>query len=242
MTATRDRRRRPALPESVTRTSRSTATAATTSTSYDLAIRYDPATDLLRGTATIRARATQALSSFNLDLVGLTVLSVEVNSAPAAFRREGDELTVVPRRPLRDRSRFRVVVRYEGVPETVGDPVLGGISGFIHTDDGALVVGQPDVAATWYPVNDHPSDAASYRFDITVPAGLEAVANGVLTDQRTRDGWTTWSWVAREPMASYLTTATIGEFDAGRLPRGRDPLLGRARSRPLRPAADAAHR
>ena len=119
----------------------------------------------------------------------------------------------MPRRAVRDRSNFRVVVRYEGVPETVGDPVLGGISGFIHTDDGALVVGQPDVAATWYPVNDHPSDAASYRFDITVPEGLEAVANGVLTGERTRDGWTTWSWVAREPMASYLTTATIGEFD-----------------------------
>ena len=73
---------------------------------YDLAIRYDPATDVLQGTATIRARATQALSSFNLDLVGLTVLSVEVNSQPAAFHRDGDELTVVPQRAVRDRSQL----------------------------------------------------------------------------------------------------------------------------------------
>ena len=35
-----------------------------------------------------------------------------------------------------------------------------GFSGFIPTDDGTFVAGQPDVAATWYPVNDHPLDKA----------------------------------------------------------------------------------
>ncbi|HEX2505276.1 MAG TPA: M1 family aminopeptidase, partial [Gaiellaceae bacterium] len=88
-----------------------------------------------------------------------------------------------------------------------------GESGFFHTDDGTLVVGEPHVAATWYPVNDHPIDKASYTFRITVPAGLEAVANGRLLNRRTEGGWTTWLWDAKAPMAAYLTTATIGEFD-----------------------------
>ncbi len=60
---------------------------------YDLAIRYDPATDVLQGMATIRAQATQELSPFNLDLVGLTVRSVKVNGTPATFqpqRRRAD--------------------------------------------------------------------------------------------------------------------------------------------------------
>ena len=70
------------------------------------------------------------------------------------------------------------------MPETIVDSELG-MSGFIHTDDGTLVVGQPDVASTWFPVNDHPIDKASYTFEITVPAGLEAIANGVL--QRAAD-------------------------------------------------------
>jgi hypothetical protein len=77
-----------------------------------------------------------------------------------------------------------VVVRYDGVPEPVRDPVFGTFAGFIPTDDGALVVGEPDVAATWYPVNDHPSDAASYTFDITVPEGECGVAAAV--DRRCR--------------------------------------------------------
>ena len=76
------------------------------------------------------------------------------------------------------------------------------------------MAGQPDVAATWFPVNDHPLDKASYLFRITVPRGLKAIANGELIRKNNRDGeTTTWVWRASEPMASYLTTATIGQFE-----------------------------
>jgi aminopeptidase N len=69
------------------------------------------------------------------------------------------------------------------------------------------------VSATWFPSNDHPRDRASFTFRITVPAGLEAVANGVLKRHRTRGAWTTWTWDAKEPMATYLATMGIGHFD-----------------------------
>jgi hypothetical protein len=178
---------------------------------YGLDIRYEPSTDTLSGVATIRAKARQNLSSFNLDLVGLNVRAIRVNGRRAGWSRDADELTVTPRRGLTKHRRFKTVIVYDGVPETLVD--LFGISGFVHTDDGTVVAGQPHVAATWFPVNDHPLDKASYTFRIKVPAGLEAVANGVLTSSRTRHGWTKWVWHAEEPMASYLATATIGEFD-----------------------------
>ena len=137
---------------------------------YDLDVRYEPSTDVLSGVETIRARATQNLSSFNLDLVGLNVRYIAVNGRRAGWSREGDELTITPRRKLSRGQRFSVFVVYDGVPEPIGDAEIG-LSGFIHTDDGTVVAGQPDVAATWYPVNDHPADKASYRFRINVPAG-----------------------------------------------------------------------
>ncbi|MDR7275821.1 hypothetical protein J2S41_002599 [Catenuloplanes atrovinosus] len=178
---------------------------------YDLDVRYTPATDVLAGTATISARATQNLSAFNLDFEGLTIRSLTVDGAPARFTRDGAELTVVPRRGLPKNRSFTVVVRYDGVPQTINDPILG-TAGVFHTDDGMVIAGQPDVAATWFPVNDHPTDKASYTIKLTVPKGLEAVANGALTGTRTRGDWTTWTWDAREPMASYLVTANVGEF------------------------------
>ncbi|MDR7081010.1 aminopeptidase N [Arthrobacter ginsengisoli] len=86
-----------------------------------------------------------------------------------------------------------------------------------------MVVNEPEGAATWYPVNDDPEDKATYTFRITVPEGKTAVANGRPSGQpATKDGWTTWTWKAKDPMASYLSTAGVGDFalsyDVG--PRG----------------------
>jgi aminopeptidase N len=181
---------------------------------YDLDLRYDPATDTISGTATVEATATQDLSAFDLDLEGLQVREVTVDGRPAAHTRAGQELTVTPELALRDGRDFEVAVTYDGVPQTIQDE-LGG-SGFFHTDDGAVVAGQPHGAATWFPANDHPLDAASVDVSITVPEGLEGVSNGVLRGSDTRDGWTTWEWRARDPMATYLVTLAVGQFDLRR--------------------------
>src|SRR3954451_9373930 len=179
---------------------------------YLLQLRYAPSTDVLTGVATMRAKATQNLSSFDLDLQGLNVRSVKVGGRSASWRRDGNELIVTPQRGLHDHQRFTTVVKYDGVPEIIGDAEIG-ISGFVARDDGTVVAGQPHGAATWYRVNDHPLDKAAYTFEITVPKGLEAIANGVLKHTRSSGASTTWRWDAKEPMASYLTTADIGEFD-----------------------------
>jgi hypothetical protein len=186
---------------------------------YDLDLRYDPATDLLAGKATIEARANKKLSAFNLDLDGLTVRAVTVDGQRATWSRAGQELTVTPRRSLEDRRRFTVRVTYDGVPHPISEPSLG-MSGFLATDDGVDIAGQPHVAATWFPVNDHPTDKASYRFEVTVPDGPEVVANGDLVKKQSRRGWTTWTWSAVDPMASYLTTVDVGEFDLTSYRRG----------------------
>ena len=93
----------------------------------------------------------------------------------------------------------------------LGDVTLR--TGFMATDHGATVAGQPDVAAGWFPVNDHPRDKAAYDFHVTVPEGLGVVANGFLTGTTTQGGKTRFDWHAPEPMASYLATIDIGKWD-----------------------------
>jgi hypothetical protein len=186
---------------------------------YDLDLKYTPDTDVLEGVAKITARATQDLSTFNLDFEGMTIRSITVDGRKASYFRKRGELTVKPKAPISEGDKFVTVITYDGVPRTIGDAEIG-LSGFIPTDDGTLVAGQPDGAATWFPVNDHPLDKATYRYRITVPEGLEAIANGKLKKQTTADGWTTWVWDETEPMASYLATATIGEFDIDAFKRG----------------------
>ncbi|MFF7331197.1 M1 family aminopeptidase [Streptomyces sp. NPDC008150] len=179
---------------------------------YGLTLGYDTASGHLDGRAVLTARATRSLSSFDLDLEGLTVTSVTVDRTRAAFRRDGQELVVTPRKALRAGQQFDVTVVYGGVPQPVTDPD-GSPDGWIPTDDGAFVAGEPQGAMTWFPGDNHPADKASYDFTITVPAGTTAVANGVLLGRRTAHGRTTFRWRQTEPMASYLATATVGTFD-----------------------------
>ena len=182
--------------------------------SYKLDVSYDPTTNFLQGTATIRAKATQDLTQFHLDLQGLNVRSVVVRGSDAGWSRAGQhELVIAPAKPVREHTHFTTVVKYEGAPTTLTVPGTDSDPmGFIPTSGGALIAGQPEVAATWFPVNDHPLDKAEYTFIITVPAGLEAVANGRLMNEHTRHGLSTWRWHENDPMASYLATATMGQF------------------------------
>ncbi len=179
--------------------------------SYGLELRFDPDSDVLSGTATVVATATATLSSFNLDLLGFEISSVTVDGEAAQTARDGGELTVTPAGSLAEGAEFTTVVAYEGVPEELDDGL--GLAGFLQTADGSLAVGQPDVAASWFPVNDHPADAASVEVSITVPEGLEGISNGELVDSSTEDGWTTWQWSAPDPMAPYLVMLAVGEFE-----------------------------
>ena len=179
---------------------------------YDLAVGYEPASGVLTGHATVDAVATQALSAFDLDLSGLTVSRVTVDGQAAGWTRIGDELVITPKAAVANRAAFTVVVDYSGVPKAIDDPEIG-TSGFIRTGDGFVIAGEPHGAATWFPVNDHPSDKAAYAFHVTVPDGLTAIANGKLTGKSAAGGRTTWNYAATAPMASYLATVSVGRYD-----------------------------
>ena len=179
---------------------------------YDLAIKYGPGTNHLRGVATIAAQTTQALSCFSLDLVRLNVSAITVNGDPATWSRTHHELMITPATPLGSGADLTVVVSYEGFPKGFVIPSLDAVSGFIRTADGVVVAGEPEAATAWFPVNDHPTDRASYTFAITVPNAYQVVANGVPESEDAQGNWTTHVWQAHDPMASYLATFDVGEW------------------------------
>ncbi|MET9549563.1 M1 family metallopeptidase [Streptomyces sp. NPDC006627] len=181
-------------------------------THYGLTLGYDPDGRHLTGTAEITARAAKNLSSFNLDLKGLDVSAVTVEGKAARFQRAGQELRVRPADELDRGETFVATVRYSGTPETITD-ADGSEEGWLKTADGALALGQPAGSMAWFPGNHHPSDKASYDIAITVPKGLTAVSNGELTRESTKNGRTTFAWHSAEPMASYLATVAVGEYE-----------------------------
>lgn len=176
--------------------------------SYDIDLHYDPSSDRLTGRTTIIATVTRELSRFNLDLA-LPASAVRVDGTPAGHTQAGTELVVAPGRPLTSGDTMTVRVDYAGVPSQTGADTP-----WVRTADGAVAVGQPEIAAWWFPSNDHPVDKANVAVTITVPQGVEALSNGRLLagPEPAAGGQQRWRWRAGAPMSAYLAFVAIGQY------------------------------
>ena len=179
-------------------------------TSYDLDLTYLAGTRTLRGKAGLAARATQALSRFNLDAAGLDVSNVNVNGVPAAFALRGEELVVTPEVALPRGLDFSVSVRYTADPRPSATRPAGGL---VATGEGFAIEPAPGAAHTVFPCNDHPSDKATLNVRITAPAGLVGVAGG-LSDGTTlnHDGTTSSMFRMRQPVATSRVALAVGPY------------------------------
>jgi len=108
---------------------------------------------------------------------------------------------------------FTVAVSYQGVPTPMVSQALPFPTGWIAYDGGIFVLSEPDGSASFYPVNDHPLDKATYTIIVTVPEPYEVAANGVLEETTDNGDTTTYTFTVRDPMASYLTTINVNDFN-----------------------------
>jgi aminopeptidase N len=179
---------------------------------YEIVLAVDPRSEELSGSTTIEAQALQVLDSFNLDLLGLEVEGVTVDGQGAEFERHGQELTVFCPEQLELGEKFSTRVDYSGIPNSPDHD--GSFSvGWHRMDDTIYTLDEPEGAATWFPVNDHPSDKASYVFRLTVPKPYVAAANGVLVKTEAGEADRTFVWEMSEPLASYLAAVSVGEYE-----------------------------
>jgi aminopeptidase N len=195
---------------------------------YGVLVRAAPGEDAIRGSAqlTLRSKAAEPLTGFTLDLRGPKVTSARVDGVRARVNQTDREVVITPSQALR-RAQGDVVVtiEYEGVPAQTEFPEWGMPVGWQADDeDGWFTMSEPDGTGTWVPVNDHPSDKATWTIRLDVPAGVTAIANGRLQGgkpERTGDGRDRWTWVEEEPMASYLVLAAVGDYDLETSDHGR---------------------
>ena len=175
---------------------------------YHLDLAYDAATRLVEATATLTVTATQELSRFSLDALGLDIRTVTVAGEPAAFEQADEKLRITPAAALPARGTAAVVVAYGADPRrTLAH------TAWVPTPDGFAVCPQPNSAHTVFPCNDHPSDKADFTFRVTVPAGLKGVASGrLVSTEDLGDGRTAYCYASREPIATELVQITVGDY------------------------------
>ncbi|GAA3700146.1 M1 family metallopeptidase [Zhihengliuella alba] len=183
---------------------------AYTAEHYDLDLECKLGGNHLSGRARLTGTAVRDLQAIELDLAGLRVAKASVDGRRAAFKQRGERLSVTPSATIRAGARFQVEVRYGGSPGPRTGP--WGEVGWEELDDGVLIAGQPNGAATWFPCNDHPSQKATFRISVSTDADYRAVCNGELVAHGRRSSRENWTYEVREPMAPYLATVQIGRY------------------------------
>ncbi|MDJ0497748.1 MAG: M1 family metallopeptidase [Acidimicrobiia bacterium] len=180
---------------------------------YTIDLTFDPEVNTLSALVSIDATATEPIDAFSVDFVGFEVTAIKVNGEAVSFDRLGEELIIQLPAPLATGDDFVATIAYNGTPQPVLSQALPFEVGWrTDTAGTSYVVAEPDGGRSWLPLNDHPSDKATYTFLITVPEPLIAAANGTLQERITDLGWSTWVWESNDPMASYLATVVIGDL------------------------------
>lgn len=184
---------------------------------YTLRLALDPAQEFVSGSTVIEAiAAADGLAEVSLDFIGFTVETVTVAETAVPFSREADKLVFDLPIPLAAGDPFTATIVYEGHPIYERSQYLGFLDhlGLNYPGQNSLfVLSEPDGARYWFPCNDHPRDKAAFRFELTVPEGLTAVANGqLLQTQPAPEGGNRFVWEHNYPMATYLALAAVGDY------------------------------
>ena len=176
--------------------------------SYDLRMIVPPESGPVDATMAIEAAVDVDVDVLALDAVGLEVAHVRVDGLTTTFEVADPELLI--ELPAGRGETVTAEIDYRFVPRdrrsVVGLPI-----GWLPGDDRSYVLNEPDGARTWMPANDHPSDKASWRFEIAVTPDRVAVANGELVQRGDTD--VPWVWVQDEPMSTYLVQLIVGDYD-----------------------------
>ncbi|GGJ50372.1 M1 family metallopeptidase [Deinococcus roseus] len=180
---------------------------------YDLDLHIDPTQNLLQGVAAVRVRLASGLKEVDLDLSDrLRVSRVTLAGQDLPFSQGNDKLHIGPLKSLSREVTLNIT--YSGLPHGIQDPSAPEWDlGWSQSGNSTYVVSEPVGAFTWFPVNDDLPDKALYSFKVTVPKPYLAVANGLLTQTLDAGTETTYVWENKRPMAAYLATVNVGEFD-----------------------------
>jgi aminopeptidase N len=198
------------------RNSFSLASANLDATFYHLNLFVGMDDDSVVGTVRVEGRVVNStLTQLTLDLgAAMQVMSVRLPDAtPLAYTHPGAALHITLPSAQPVGSLVAVDIAYRGIPFTdgFGNFVFGTRS--VDNNRYAWSLSEPYGAREWWPCKDHPSDKAdSVRVTVTVPSLYRVGSQGLLVSETTSGPNTTYDWLSRYPIASYLVSVAIGVY------------------------------
>jgi len=175
----------------------------------------DFTTDTIRGNTILKfVPKMNSINTVSLDLLSMTIDSVEINSSN--LTSSYDDTLLIINLPITHNvgDTSDLIVYYHGKPQI--DP--SGWGGFYFSSGYAFNLGVGFAAnphnfgRVWFPCFDNFVERSKYEFNITTDNGKIAYCNGALLNDTTIGGLRTRKWVLNEEIPSYLASVSISNY------------------------------
>lgn len=153
------------------------------------------------------------ITSFQIDLQGLSVDSIHKNNISVSFVYQSPKISISTTALTPFDTQY-IKVFYHGTP--VADPYWGG---FYFSGSYAYNMGvgmqsiPPSFGRCWFPCVDDFNDKATYDLYIETDFDKMAVCGGLLSDFETLpSGNKLWNWNLTDPIPTYLASVAVGPY------------------------------
>lgn len=173
---------------------------------YDLSIDLNVDKKVVNGVAILIAVKDQS-NYFNSDSEielnfydNMKIYSVKINSKPAEYSRRKNRIFIKETEVSLD--TLKIEIEYSGTPQR------GGFDGFVFgwVKGNSLVynISEPDLASTFFPCDEDPSDKALLDIKITNDSQFVSVSNGNLIETKNSGNKKTYHYKTVYPISPYL--------------------------------------
>ena len=187
---------------------------------YRLALDLDPARTTFDGAVDIAVKVRRPVDAIVLNAFELTALGASLDGAAdvrsmAVTADEAKRQWRLSDGHAIEPGEYRLRILYSGHVHAYGD----GLYRTEYVDEGkpARMLAtqlEPIAARTVFPGFDEPSFRARFSLKVVAPSGYEVVSNMPVRERIDQGGTTRWQFDATPPMATYLVTVSVGQFDA----------------------------
>ena len=183
---------------------------------YSYNIELSDKSDTIKGIATIRFKAVEPLSNFDLDLSsqkdgkGMSVQSVVQTNGNTKlnFSFNNDKLSIVFPNALKKDGELELTIYYSGIPS---DGLI--ISKNKYGDRTFFSDNWPNRAHFWIPCYDLPNDKASFEFTVTAPSQYKVISNGVKVEEKDLGkGKALTHWKEETPLPTKVMVIGVAKF------------------------------
>ncbi len=152
------------------------------------------------GVAKVQFKVDSVLSSIALNAENASLDIESVSGSGISFTHNQDMLVINLDRTYEPGETAEVVIEYNHSNTYDGSFIVE--NGFVYTD------AEPQGARKWFPCYDRPSDKATLQLRVKVPLNVKLGSNGRLADSTIIADSLWYTWISRDPIATYLMVMT----------------------------------